>query len=101
MNRRRPTIRYSKRPGCSVSEPLYLTDAERPLRKASTKGRYRYFLTFKLRQTIYTRWFRSPEDRSSYLDTLEGAISVVEGEDRAAELLEERRRINAVNRGWP
>lgn len=63
-------------------DPLYFTDAERHVRHEGSRRRYRFSLTFRLRNTLYTRWFRSPEDRASYLPTIEGAVLISEGEEK-------------------
>lgn len=48
------------------SDPLYLTDSERPLVSPATRRRYRFRLSFRLRETFYTRWFKSAEAVADY-----------------------------------
>lgn len=52
-----------------MANPLYLTDAERPLRPVVVQDAYRFFVVFRLRSSQYTRWFQTSEDRQSYLDS--------------------------------
>jgi hypothetical protein len=50
-----------------MADPLYLTDAERPLRPTSVRDRYRFAALFELKATRYTRWFSDPGQRAAYL----------------------------------
>lgn len=61
----------------SDREALYLTDPERALVSPGKRRRYRYRLTFRLRQTFYTRWFKSAGDLSDYRHAHEPDLVVV------------------------
>lgn len=50
-----------------MPDPLYLTDAERPLRPPDVQRLYRFFAVFRLRRIQYTRWFYDPSARDTYL----------------------------------
>lgn len=52
--------------GWTVPDPVYLTDAERPLRTIDVRDRYRHFAVFRLKGIQYTRWFQDAIIREHY-----------------------------------
>lgn len=66
-----------------ADEPLYLTDAERPIRPAEMRARYRFFSVFRLNKIQYTRWFPDVHTRAAYLQGLPGVQELNSGEETA------------------
>lgn len=78
-------------------DPLYLADAERPIRPIEVQDRYRFYLTFRLRNVQYTRWFTDPDSRSAYLHNLPGAELMNAGEDQREARAFDSRILDSLN----
>lgn len=78
-------------------DPLYLADSERPIRPLEMQDRYRFFLTFRLRNVQYTRWFTDPTTRAAYFQNLPGAQLMNAGEDKRESREADYRVLDALN----
>lgn len=74
-------------------EPLYLTDAQRPLMGVELQDRYRFYAVFRLKGIQYTRWFTDPGTRQSYVDNLPGGQTMSLGEAQTYEAATMSRKI--------
>lgn len=70
-----------------MTEPLYLTDAERPLRPLEQQARYAHYAEFDWRGVRYTRWFTDPTTRRAYLENLPDCRLLSSGEARPADAI--------------
>ena len=63
------------------TEPLYLTDSERPIRPPEMRERYRFYAVFQLHKVQYTRWFTDPSTRAAYVANHPGVVLRDSGEE--------------------